>query len=298
MTRQLVLVHGRAQQLKDPDQLKKDWLAALRKGLDKNGLTLPIAEEDVRFPFYGDTLVALIEGKSPEEAAKIVVRGTDDDPELQAFMRDALEEVREQKGISEAELREVAGDEVVEKGPLNWGWLQAVMEVVDRKLPGGSGMSIALATHDVYQYLVAESIKHEIDEGVSAAFTPGVETVVVGHSLGSVVAYNVLRERLEAEGWVVPLYVTVGSPLGVTRIRRSIPPPRWPQGLGAWFNALDTRDVVALFPLSTEHFDVGADHTITTHADVDNHTDNRHGIAGYLDDAEVAKVIHQALTAD
>jgi len=59
MNRQLVFVHGRAQQHKDASALKAEWLDALHDGLAKNGLRLPIAESDIRFPYYGDTLYDL-----------------------------------------------------------------------------------------------------------------------------------------------------------------------------------------------------------------------------------------------
>ncbi|MFM2005967.1 MAG: hypothetical protein RLZZ09_1622, partial [Pseudomonadota bacterium] len=32
-------------------------------------------------------------------------------------------------------------------------------------------------------------------------------------------------------------------------------------------------------------------------SNVDNHTDNRHGIVGYLNDADVARKIHEALSS-
>ena len=38
--------------------------------------------------------------------------------------------------------------------------------------------------------------------------------------------------------------------------------------------------------------------SITNKTNVNNHTDNRHGIVGYLDDPDVAKKIYQALRDD
>ncbi len=296
MNRQLVLVHGRSQQHKDARQLKAAWLDALGTGLAKSGLELPIPEHDVRFPYYGDTLSDLVGGATPEEAAKVIVRGDGADAEQRRFVLDVMEEARLAAGITEDDLLAVGDPEVVDKGPLNWGWVRVVLKALDSKVDGGA--ALALATNDVYQYLVDKTIKDEIDEGVAGAFTPGVETVVVGHSLGTVVAHTVLKERAEAEGWLVPAYVSVGSPLGISRIRREVVPPRWPAGLGAWLNAFDPRDVVALFPLDAAHFNVGDAGPITNKADVHNHTDNRHGISGYLDDAVVARTVYDALVAD
>lgn len=60
---------------------------------------------------------------------------------------------------------------------------------------------MALFTHDVYQYLKNSDVRETIDTGVVAALTPGVETVVVGHSLGTVVSYNLLRQQGHIRGW-------------------------------------------------------------------------------------------------
>jgi hypothetical protein len=298
MTRQLVLVHGRSQQGKDPDGLKREWLDALHVGLAKSELDLPIAESDVKFPYYGDTLMDLIGGQSAEEAADIVVRGDGVDAEERQFLGAVLDEVRREAGVSDSDLVALADSELVERGPLDWGWVRVVMRGIDRKIKGGSGLTIALATHDVYCYLVEKSIKADIDDGVADAFTPGVETIVVGHSLGTIVSHSLLKERGTKGGWVVPRFITVGSPLAITRIRLSIVPPRWPACVGAWFNAMDDRDVVALYPLTPKNFNVGGDHVIQNKTDVKNHTPNRHGIAGYLDDADVARTIYDALTAE
>lgn len=295
MNRQLVLVHGRSQQGKNAKALKRQWLDALEVGLRKSGKTLPIPESDVRFPFYGDTLVDLIAGVPAADAAEIVVMGAGLDAEERVFMLQVMEEVRREARVTEVELRAAAGDEVVEMGPQNWGWVGAVARALDDK--GLSGTAVALATHDVYCYLVDGSIKDDIDEGVANALKPGVETVVVGHSLGSVVAHALLRERGEDEGWAVPQFVTVGSPLAVSRIKQSIIPPRWPTCVKRWYNARDKDDIVALYPLTPERFNVGEENHVTD-ALVVNRTSNQHGISGYLSDEKVAGVIYEALTCE
>ncbi len=300
--RQLIFVHGRAQEHKDAVALKAEWIEALGEGLAKNGLTLPIPEQDVRFPFYGTTLYDLSKGTSTAEAAEIVVRGTDLDPDEARFLRAVLQEVRQHAGITDEQLAEIASQDVVERGPGQWEWVQAVLRAVDRFVPHGSGGGIALATRDVYHYLKNTAIRTHIDTGVSQALPVDREAVVVSHSLGTVVAYNMLSEQGETLGWKVPLFVTLGSPLAITEIRRTMRglngPLRCPPCADAWFNAMDDRDVVALYPLTPRHFPLDpALPAIDNKMDVKNRTENRHGIAGYLDDAEVAKRIYDALTA-
>jgi hypothetical protein len=254
---------------------------------------MPLEERDIRFPYYGQTLYDLAQGLSAEEAADVIVRGTAADAEQRAFVREVLLEVQRAQGIDAADLAAVAGAEVVEKGPLNWEWVQAVLRVIDRRVPLASGTSIALATNDVYQYLDNVGIRDEIETGVRQALSAGVATVVVAHSLGTVVAYNLLRREGAAQQWQVPLFVTLGSPLAVTAIRKKLAPHRHPACVGRWFNAMDERDVVALYPLDAEHFPL--DPSIVNKRDVDNPTTNRHGISGYLSDPEVAKTLHDAI---
>lgn len=300
MTRELVFVHGRSQEHKDASALKKEWIDALGVGLAKSNLSLPIPETQVRFPFYGDTLFDLSEGKSTDEAAKVIVRGDETDAAEKKFVLEVLEEIRRQNGITEEQLAEVAGQEVVEKGPLNWPWVRATLQALDRFVPQSSSPTIALFTHDVFVYLTNSGIRQVIEDGISAAITPGVETVVVSHSLGTVVTYNLLRREGHLRNWKVPLLVTVGSPLAVTAIRRtlkSFATTRAPECVAAWLNAMDSRDVVALYPLDPENFPIEPPNpAIENKTDVQNKTDNRHGIAGYLDNDVVASRIHHALT--
>jgi hypothetical protein len=292
MTRELVFVHGRAQQGKEPGALKQSWIDAWRDGLAKSGLDLPVAESAIHFPYYGDTLAALVDG-SP--APDVIVKGPEAPGEERRLIAEAVEEARQERGISDDEVLAHADAEVIEKGPLNWRWVRAIVTALDSHFPGASGTTVATVTYDVYHYLRNPGVRDVIDEGVRDAMPSGVETVVVSHSLGTVVAYNLLRREAEVNGWTVPLFLTLGSPLAVTAIREVLQPLKSLGRVGAWFNAMDPNDIVSLYPLGPPRFDVQP--SIENKVDVDNHTPNQHGIAGYLDDAVVARRIHDALTA-
>ena len=81
--------------------------------------------------------------------------------------------------------------------------------------------------------------------------------VLVGHSLGSVVAYEALCAN---PGWPVRMLVTLGSPLGIPNLifdrldpaplpaadARPGPRGRWPGKGRMWVNVADEGDVVAL----------------------------------------------------
>lgn len=294
MSRQLVFIHGRSQQYKDATALKNQWMEALRHGLAAAGLQMPLPEDSVRFPYYGDTLFGLTQGATVGEVAEVIVRGDGQDLLEREMQAAILEEIRRKAGITDAQLAQAAGTEVVERGILNQEWVHAVLAAIDLHVPHGSGLSIALFTRDVYHYLRNPGARDAIESGVRRALEPGVPTVVVSHSLGTVVAYNLLKREGKQNGWVTPLFVTLGSPLAVTAIRRAVAPNRHPECVATWFNAMDERDVVALYPLDGAHFPT--DPAIENKTDVDNPTENRHGIAGYLGDPAVAAKIHEGLT--
>ena len=111
----------------------------------------------------------------------------------------------------------------------------------------------------------------------------------MAHSLGTVVAYNILRN--DPRSLQMRKLVTVGSPLAIRAVRRSLVPLKSPKA-DAWFNAFDPRDIVALNPLDAANFPVVPE--IENKGDVDNFTDNRHGIGGYLSDPVVAREIYLA----
>lgn len=291
MTKRLVFIHGRAQQDKDSIALKAEWVQSFQDGLRDGGLTIPIAETDIKFPYYGDTLRDLVDGAN--EVADVIVRGTGATQTEQDFIRGMLDEVLKQTKVTQAELDAIVGAEVIQRGPLNWEWVQGILRAIDRHVPFASGTSIAIATYDVYQYLSNAVIADKINEGVLKAMQPGIPTVVVSHSLGTLVAYNLLKNRGATLGWEVPLFVTLGSPLAVTKIKELITPIGHPKCVKKWFNAMDERDVVALYPLSKKYFPVTPQ--IENKTDVRNPTENRHGISGYLGDPEVARRIHAAL---
>src|SRR5207244_2085349 len=103
-------------------------------------------------PYYGDTLSDLVSGMTGN-VAEVVVRGSGEDSESESFVADVIKEIGAANGIDDATVRDELGQEVIEKGPLNWQWVHAILKAIDRKVPFGSGSSVALFTNDVYQYL-------------------------------------------------------------------------------------------------------------------------------------------------
>lgn len=288
--RRLLLVHGRSQQGKDPQQLKAAWLAALQRGADHIHVPMP-QNLDVALPFYGDKLDEFTRAFDIPLTSTLQARGGGVDDEFLAFQAEVAEELRVQAGVTDAQVDAEYGDQPGARGPLNWKWVQAILRALDKHGQGMNQSSLEIFTRDVFLYSTRAGVRDEIDRMVAAKLTEE-PTVVVGHSLGSVVAYSVLST--DRRSLHIPLLATVGSPLAVRAVRDQFRPLRSPAPVAEWFNAFDPRDVVALYPLDGNNFPVVPG--VENYSKVNNHTDNRHGIDGYLDDGEVARRLIAALT--
>jgi Alpha/beta hydrolase len=282
----LVLIHGRAQGERDEAQIRAQWLTALDAGCKKAGLDPLSPDADVRVPFYGRLLDGLTARPAPPPG-EVVSRGPGGEPDR--FEATLLMEIAERAGVTDAE---AASDlpSGVERRIENWEWMRAKARWLSKRAPWLSEKIMRRFTADVDAYMNRPKVTRQVNELVAAEFGGG-PTVVVGHSLGSIVAYWTLSKHTYPLR--VPLFVTVGSPLGIPTIKAGLPHPLGkPLQVAQWFNAADVRDPVALFPqLDRDNFPA----EIENLADVHNPHDNPHGIAGYLSDTVVARKIVEAL---
>jgi pimeloyl-ACP methyl ester carboxylesterase len=111
------------------------------------------------------------------------------------------------------------------RGPLNWEWVHAIIRAIDKYGGGLSSDSIEQFTRDVYLYTRVQTVRDAVDAIVRAQLNEK-QTIVVAHSLGTIVAYNVLRADPRALS--VPLLTTVGSPLGIRAVRDQLLPLSFP----------------------------------------------------------------------
>lgn len=101
------------------------------------------------------------------------------------------------------------------------------------------------ALRQVRRYLTEPGIRALVRRRLVDAVTADSH-VLVAHSLGSVVAYEVLCAHPELP---VRTLVTIGSPLGIRNVifdRLRPDPGQWPGSVVSWTNLADEGDVVAL----------------------------------------------------
>ena len=163
-----------------------------------------------------------------------------------------LAELAAEAAIPDSDIQNLSGTAPQERGVENSKWVHAIARALDRTPLGTS--TISLVTHDVSVYLTNRHIRKQIDAIVAEPLQQG-PCVVVAHSLGSVVAYNVLNScPAELD---VRAFVTVGSPLGLVSVRKHLDVPlRMPPPARRWFNARDPRDIVATRPLDATTFPI------------------------------------------
>ncbi|MGR3524735.1 MAG: alpha/beta hydrolase [Paracoccaceae bacterium] len=270
----ILFIHGRSQGMKSSQILRAEWGAALARGLADAGLSLPA---DIAFdhPFYGKTLDDFVDQAKLPQAWEIVsMGGSSGDASFDSFTRSVLQEIDARGEISEADVRAQMepGSEIEEMGPHNWAWVRAFVRAVDARWPGFSGAQINDFLTDVWLYLDKPAVQSAVDAIIEPELTDE-PTVVVGHSLGTVVAYNILRKhKINLVG-----FLTLGSPLAIKAITaklgllENVAPKRW-------VNAYDVADIVALNPLDSTHFPVAP--KIANYSGVENTTGNHHGIGG------------------
>ena len=286
----LVFVHGMGHAGSDSEALKHRWVTALNTGLQRAGLE-PLSQIPIVLPFYGDDLAKKVQQVESGMKSDLRERGpaTGQTGELVRTQRAILAAVLDATGVQDTEVsRELTGLQA--RDPQNWGWVLAATRALAR-VPGLDMAIIDAFLEEVSVYLTYPGARRSVDEIVGSEI--GEENVVVvGHSLGSVVSYNVLRARSKQPQGSV--FITVGSPLGIDGVRNRLSRPLdSPTGVQKWLNAYDPADIVALYPLDEKHFNITPE--VTNYRGVKNFTKNRHGIDGYLSDPTVAATIAKAL---
>lgn len=147
--------------------------------------------------------------------------------------------------------------------------------------------------------------KHTLREAAAG----GDRVLLIGHSMGSVIAYDSLWEldRLEGLKRCTDCFLTIGSPLGMHYVQHRLiglgnkRARIYPQNIRRWVNIAARGDLVALDPtLANDFRDMVRRHDVESITDVtegvynyyrDGHGLNVHKSYGYLVNTHVARVI-------
>jgi hypothetical protein len=235
----IVAVHGMGQQLKGPHTLKDAWLPAMRDGLALAGAAVPAAE-DLVCAFYGD----LFRRRGTKGMGEPSYRAGDVE---EGFERELLAAWWQEAAATEPQ---VPGPDARTKLRTPDS-VQRALNALSRSrfFAGLAERALIGFIKQVHRYFAEPQLRAQVVDRVAREIGPDT-CVVVGHSLGSVVAYETLCAHPDPP---VRALVTLGSPLGIRHLvfDRLQPAPAdgvgaWPGGVGSWTNIADTGDVVAL----------------------------------------------------
>ncbi|HMR03138.1 MAG TPA: hypothetical protein PKA43_07190 [Candidatus Competibacter phosphatis] len=280
----IILVHGIAQEQRTADALEAEWLPALAGGVRLAGFP-ELADRlwrtggmpgtiDARMAFYGHLFLkadqqgsgmdemdeaasTLAEPLAREWLARAARQASRDNERRTAAQE--LAYVERAVGAEEAGAGQVARSAVRSLARLRW-FAPLGMAFAER--------FVVRALAQVSRYFSDETIRQAAVGAVAALVGPETR-IVIGHSLGSVVAYEAVQQLTRS----LPLLCTLGSPLGLDTIvypRLRPQPPGFPPRLRRWVNLADRDDLVAaepdLRPLFSGGLPVGAvfegDHTV------------------------------------
>ena len=283
----VVLVHGIGQQFSGEESVLADWLPGLLDGLKRAGAPWRPGRDDVAAGFYGDLFRPPgrpLGAGDPLYTAADVAPGLEEDL-LRAWWAGAA---ATDPGVVGPDARTLA------RAP---GSVQAGLRALSGSRFFG-GLAVRLMVADLKQvarYFSDPELHARALSRVSALIGPET-AIVVGHSLGSVVAYEAL---CSLPGHRVRALVTLGSPLGIRALitERLEPPPEggigvWPGGPDlAWTNVADAGDVVALVK------DLRAAFGPRIAGYLVHNGSHAHAVAGYLAARETGEAIAAGLGA-
>ena len=283
----LTFVHGMRQEGKDPTALRKVWEEALTKAWSR--ASLPARQYTLSMPYYGDILHQLTQD-ARNATLGVIARGYAAPNQFTPLEEALIRQMAAKAGVDDAEVRAELGQEIVARGPANWEWVQGIARVLQRRAPHLGNLGLGFV-HQVDSYLTRPHIRKAVDDLVRPCLL-GEPTIVVAHSLGTIVTYQLLQAA--GAGATVPFYVTLGSPLGIDIVKQHIRPPALgrPVGVTRWLNGADERDYVALVSrLDGTSFAEGIENV----SDIHNRHDDAHFIVDYLANSTIAQRIHAAL---
>ncbi|MGH6841576.1 MAG: hypothetical protein ACREDV_05710, partial [Methylocella sp.] len=152
---------------------------------------------------------------------------------------------------------------------------------------------------DVHDFMFVKERRDAMEQSlIDRISAGGGPFVIVGHSQGSMIAYNVLRQ-LDPARCHVPLFITIGSPLGLQEVQDVL--RQWtggglpfPSCVDHWLNVADLLDPVALDKDISNDFEGRIENKIESNPDSPLHP---HSGTGYLKTDPVQAAVRRVLGA-
>lgn len=291
----IIFIHGMNQQNYDEKTLKQYWLNLFKAGLSHAEQNIELESLDINLPFYGDLLTkhqlnnsldlntllpkSLLHLHFPFHLwhnTSIVQEHSPCITTLPCFNPEQSESLTQRLAVISALTKDHAFKELI----MFLNHYPKLHETLMHKF-----------LIETYLYLSNSNFMHEVHHRIMSHLHPSKDHIIVAHSLGTVIAYNLLHQFTHFR---VHRFITLGSPLAfkVIQEKLTLPISRPPQLHGDWFNFYSPDDFMTAFPLSKPPFNFEPpiiNQAITTLVD------KPHQITGYLEHPAVIKSIVDVL---
>lgn len=290
----LAFIHGINNEDNSAESIRENWWAAIEEGWRKLGLT-PKSCPPIDVGYYANVLAEAVAGRHPGAIAQ----GGNEASRSAAL--DFLRAYQEAARISDEELSlalEMSGrrPDVVEQGRL-LEYMVDVAAAIETVLPRHGKFLADRFLVQAGHYIEDAGLASQIGLIVRKAVFDNRDgpVVLVSHSLGTVVSYKLLAEARQ-ETRQVPLFITLGSPLGIGMMKRILPvrttvpaPP-----IGTWVNGFRQDDFVSLGRALVKGA-LGFDGVVNISEGLVEE-DDKHSISAYLKSPPICARIHDALS--
>jgi hypothetical protein len=234
----IVAVHGIGQQFKGDAKIHAEWWPALLSGLHLAGKNLA-SPAQLECAFYGNHFR---KSGSLDLGAKFTPNDVGpDEGELLGMMWHVAAMVEPQIVPPQS-----SGSDNLARTP---HFIQCALNALSRSafLTNILQSTLIGDLKQVFLYLNNPDIRKKVLETVTNKIAPDTR-VVIGHSLGSIVAYEALCQKPAN----VKTFLSIGSPLGIQNLifQKLTPHPdprgKWAGRVQHWINIADEGDIVAL----------------------------------------------------
>lgn len=256
----IVGIHGIAHTFLTAPQIEQQWLPAIQGGLEEAGFSR-IQPSEFTIAAYGAEfrLEGVRSGTLPRWSAADV-----QDEWKAAMLLAWWQEAAQLSQLNCGKADPLGEDPTIQspdfegRGRVPHSVQAALRQLAKSKYfhALGGDRVVLFLLNQVKEYLHNPQMKQAIQNRVIKAVAPETR-VIIGHSLGSVIAYECLCAHPE---WNVETLVTLGSPLGMSPIVFDALTPAPESGKGIypnvkrWFNVADQGDLVALEKILAPRF--------------------------------------------
>lgn len=299
----IIFIHGMNQQSYTENTLRQHWINILNQGIKESRLNVDLSKIDIAMPFYGDL---------------ITKHRMNNNFDLGAFLPKSLMNFRLPLGlgskktisIEEAQatliplLPHFAKEQTIKLSTRLFLASQLAKDIALKefimllnnfpKLHEGLIHRFLIET---YMYLANPVFVEEVHQRVLNSLDESKEHIIVSHSLGTVIAYNLLQQLKPK--YCIQRFITMGSPLAFRVVQsKLIQPISRPNILnGDWYNFYSHDDFLTTFPLIDSPFNF---HPSIINKPISTFISKPHEIMGYLQHPSVVKsllepIVHPAL---